>query len=172
MSSEEEYGAPRCRVMAVGVEPMRNAEIGSRNSRTQTSTVCTRKISRRFLKESSGMDRKVSMHTLVYFLFSTVAGAFLSLSVSATPTHPPDGPPGIAGILAGIPSTPADRRGDGPPRPPSDQVALPAPVPVALPLKKTDVRLNMLFLCSRLRRRFHKQAPSRRGSRLTMPASF
>jgi len=83
------------------------------------------------------------MHTLVYFLFSTVAGAFLSLSVSATPTHPPDGPPGIAGILAGIPSTPADRRGDGPPRPPSDQVALPAPVPVALPLKKTDVRLNM-----------------------------
>ncbi|HEX5176529.1 MAG TPA: VIT domain-containing protein [Chthoniobacteraceae bacterium] len=81
------------------------------------------------------------MHRFISRLFSSLLLAIVALPAAATPTNPPDGPPGIAGILAGIPTTAVEqpRGGDAG----SGQVAMPVPVPVALPLKKTEVRLSM-----------------------------
>ena len=69
------------------------------------------------------------MHLIRLLLPQLVA--VLTLSAAGAPAVPPEGPPGVPGILAGIPAGNEDARSHKP------------TVPIALPLKQTDVRLDI-----------------------------
>lgn len=69
------------------------------------------------------------MHLIRLLLPQLVA--VLTLSAAGAPAVPPEGPPGVPGILAGIPAGKEDAHSHKP------------TVPIALPLKQTDVRLDI-----------------------------
>ncbi len=98
--------------------------------RREMPGLAIRRSHERFLKESDGRRRFSPMHHLVRLLVpKLIALALIPAAVALASV--PEGPPTVPGILAGVPSVREGGRSKTP------------PVPVALPLQKTEVRLSM-----------------------------